>query len=55
MYDRPGFGRALGAGYAVKALGKLKLPAARSGLERMLADDRAWVRKEAQRALAALR
>lgn len=41
-------------GHAVKALRKLKLPAARFGLERMLDDDRAWVRKEAQRALAAL-
>lgn len=41
-------------GHAVKALRKLKLPAARPGLERMLGDDRAWVRKEAQRALAVL-
>lgn len=41
-------------GHAVKALRKLKLPAARSGLERMLDDDRAWVRKEAERALVAL-
>lgn len=42
------------SGHAVKALRKLKDPRARSGLERMLDDDRAWVRKEAQRALAAL-
>jgi hypothetical protein len=42
------------SGYAVKALRKLKIPQARGGLERMLGDDRAWVRKEAQRALAAL-
>lgn len=41
-------------GHAVKALRKLKVPAARPGLERMLGDERAWVRKEAQRALAAL-
>lgn len=42
------------SGHAVKALRKLRAPEARSGLERMLGDDRAWVRKEAQRALAAL-
>ncbi len=42
------------SGHAVKALRKLKLPSARPGLERMLDDDRPWVRKEAQRALAAL-
>lgn len=42
------------SGHAVKALRKLKDPRARNGLERMLDDDRAWVRKEAQRALAAL-
>jgi hypothetical protein len=41
-------------GHAVKALAKLKVPRARPGLERMLDDERAWVRKEAQRALAAL-
>lgn len=41
-------------GHAVKALRKVKTHAARVGLERMLGDDRAWVRKEAQRALAAL-
>jgi len=42
------------SGHAIKALRKLKVPEARPGLERMLDDDRAWVRKEAQRALAAL-
>lgn len=42
------------SGHAVKALRKLKDPRARVGLERMLDDDRAWVRKEAQRALAAI-
>jgi HEAT repeat protein len=42
------------SGHAVKALRKLKVSAARPGLERMLDDNRAWVRKEAQRALAAL-
>lgn len=42
------------SGHAVKALRKLKLPAAREGLERMLEDERAWVRKEAKGALAAL-
>lgn len=42
------------SGHAVKALRKLKDPRARKGLERMLDDDRAWVRKEAQRALTAL-
>lgn len=42
------------SGHAVKALRKLKVPEARTGLERMLGDERAWVRKEAQRALAAL-
>ncbi len=40
--------------HAVKALRKLKIQGARSGLEKMLGDDRAWVRREAQRALAAL-
>jgi len=38
-------------GHAVKALRKLREPAARVGLERMLGDHRSWVRKEAQRAL----
>ena len=42
------------SGHAVSALRRLKLPQARAGLERMLGDKRAWVRKEAQRALAAL-
>lgn len=42
------------SGHAVKALRKLKDPRARVGLERMLDDERAWVRKEAQRALAAI-
>ena len=41
-------------GHAVKALRKLKDPRAREGLERMLDDDRSWVRKEAQRTLAVL-
>jgi HEAT repeat protein len=41
-------------GHAVKALAKLRVPQAREGLERMTGDDRAWVRKEAQRALAKL-
>lgn len=41
-------------GHAVKALRKLKVPDARVGLEQMLKDDRAWVRKEARLALAAL-
>lgn len=41
-------------GHAVKALRKLKIPAARPGLEKMLHDDRGWVRKEAQRALTSL-
>ena len=42
------------SGHAVKALRRLKDPQARNGLQRMLDDERAWVRKEAQRALAAL-
>lgn len=42
------------SGHAVKALRRLQVSAARAGLERMLDDDRAWVRMEAQRALAAL-
>jgi hypothetical protein len=41
-------------GHAVKALGKLKAPAARAVLERKLNDQRAWVRGEARRALAKL-
>lgn len=41
-------------GHAVKALGKMKIPEprARQALERMLNDNRAWVRKDAQRALS---
>lgn len=42
------------SGHAVKALRTVKVPAARAALERMRGDQRAWVRKEAQRALAAL-
>jgi HEAT repeat protein len=41
-------------GHAVKALGKLRVPQAREGLERMAGDSRAWVRKEAKRALSKL-
>jgi hypothetical protein len=41
-------------GHAVKALGKLKAPAARIALEVKLNDQRAWVRKEAAKALAKL-
>jgi hypothetical protein len=41
-------------GHAVKALGKLRVPQARNGLERMVGDSRSWVRKEAQRALSKL-
>lgn len=41
-------------GHAVKALGKLRAPASRSALLGKVNDKRAWVRKEAQRALAAL-
>lgn len=36
------------SGHAVKALKKLKVPGARAGLERMLDDDRAWVRNTAR-------
>lgn len=36
-------------GHAVKALRKLRVRAAGPGLERMLSDPRAWVRREAQR------
>lgn len=42
-------------GHAVSALKKLKFQPAREGLELMLNDSRAWVRKEAKRALDALR
>jgi HEAT repeat protein len=41
-------------GHAVKALGKLKAPAARAALEAKLDDSRAWVRGEARKALAKL-
>lgn len=41
-------------GHAVSALTKVKTPAAREGLQRMLQDERAWVRKDAAKALAAL-
>lgn len=41
-------------GHAVKALGKLKAPAARAALEAKLDDKRAWVRGEARKALAKL-
>lgn len=41
-------------GHAVKALGKLRAPSARSALEGKLNDRRAWVRGEARRALAKL-
>ena len=41
-------------GHAVKALGKLKPPAARAALEGKLGDGRAWVRSEARKALAKL-
>jgi HEAT repeat protein len=41
-------------GHAVKALAKLKSPAARAALERKLDDSRAWVRGEARKGLAKL-
>jgi HEAT repeat protein len=41
-------------GHAVKALGKLRAPAARTVLEAKLDDPRAWVRSEARKALAKL-
>lgn len=41
-------------GHAVKALGKLKAPAARGAFESKLDDKRAWVRQEARKALAKL-
>ena len=41
-------------GHAVAAVGKLRDPRAREGLCRMTEDGRAWVRKEAKRALAKL-
>jgi HEAT repeat protein len=42
------------SGHAVKALGKLRVPRARPGLERMTSDPRAWVRQEARKAVARL-
>lgn len=42
------------SGHAVKALGKLRVSRARPGLERMTSDQRAWVRREAQKALSKL-
>lgn len=42
------------SGHAVKALGKLKAPETRPALEPMLHDSRAWVRREARKALAKL-
>jgi len=42
------------SGHAVKALGRLKAPEARPALELMLSDPRAWVRREAKKALARL-
>jgi HEAT repeat protein len=42
------------SGHAVEALARLKVPEARPGLERMTADNRAWVRRAARRALAKL-
>jgi hypothetical protein len=41
-------------GHAVKALGKLRPPAARAALESKSDDKRAWVRREAKKALARL-
>jgi HEAT repeat protein len=41
-------------GHAVKALGKLKAPAARTAFDTKLDDPRAWVRGEARKALAKL-
>lgn len=41
-------------GHAVKALGNLKAPAARTALQAKLDDKRAWVRGEARKALAKL-
>jgi HEAT repeat protein len=42
------------AGHAVTALRKLKVPEARPHIERLLDDPKAWVRKEAAKALAEL-
>ena len=41
-------------GHAIMALGKLRAPAARAGLEGKLNDGRPWVRREARKALAIL-
>jgi HEAT repeat protein len=41
-------------GHAVKALGRLRAPAARAVLETKCSDERAWVRREAKKALARL-
>ncbi|HEY8700154.1 MAG TPA: HEAT repeat domain-containing protein [Arthrobacter sp.] len=43
------------SGHAVKALGKLRDPRARTGLESMTTDKRTWVRKAAEKALSRLR
>lgn len=43
------------SGHAVKALGKLRDPRARAGLESMTTDRRVWVRKAAEKALSRLR
>jgi len=43
------------SGHAVKALGKVRDPRARAGLESMTADQRTWVRKAAEKALSRLR
>lgn len=42
------------SGHAVKALGKLRDPRARTALESMTQDGRAWVRKAAEKALSRL-
>ncbi|TMK79760.1 MAG: hypothetical protein E6G47_07790 [Actinobacteria bacterium] len=42
------------SGHVVKALGKLRAPESRPALESKLDDPRAWVRREAQRALSKL-
>ena len=40
------------AGYAIMALGRLKIQEARPGIERYLTHPKSWVRREAKRALA---
>jgi len=40
------------SGHAAKAIRRFRLPAARAGLEKLLQDQRAWVRNDARRALA---